>query len=354
MNYKQIQSLLPEGFKDQKSVMFTQKAFRDVNELRKHARFVIVLDHEDDVNVYCREIIDNSECGYVANVIAVLAPVRLFEGKLTLAEGLVLEIGLSRGRPYTQAEVLPNGRGDRRIYVKPRRKLRDITYPELEAAWSTIVTLLSEATRRLQAGREFPNQWVLHGRDYIHDDGMRISVSRDDKIMYWKVVIEDERTRTRRYLKDRAEWITMKLSPYLGSKVTGKRFKNLKGVTEVAGALVHMRRYTFAPNHLMRKLLSLLPGGVKGIFEEVVDAHKLSTLLGTLQREPKFPAEYLEAQQLGKLKESFFVIKRKQGNAIRRSEDGKKKRQIKPDGSGNAHAQGCVVAEYYFTERRRP
>jgi hypothetical protein len=110
----------------------------------------------------------------------------------------------------------------------------------------------------------------------------------------------------------------------------------------------------FAPNHLMRKLLSLLPGGVKGIFEEVVDAHKLSTLLGTLQREPKFPAEYLEAQQLGKLKESFFVIKRKQGNAIRRSEDGKKKRQIKPDGSGNAHAQGCVVAEYYFTERRRP
>ena len=353
MNYEKLKELLPEGFSNGKNVVMVGKALRDASLLREKARFVIVLDKDASGNIYCRELIDNTKPGYIVSVIAILAPVQLFGGRFTLDQGLVLEIGLSRGRPYTQAEIKSDESDRGRSAIKGRRKLCDISFPEMEVAWPKIIDFLCKATTKLQNGRTYQNNYVLPGRDYVFEAGMRITVSKKDKILYWKIVIEDERSRTRSYLADRAEWIAKSLRPYLGSKVSGNRFKNLKGVSAVAGALIHMRRYTFAPNHLMRKLISLLPKDVRGIFEEVVDAYNLSNLLNMLKRDPVFPHEYILAQGLPRLKESYLSIKRKQGKSMKKRESGRKRRQIGSNGfnNGNAHAQGCVVAEFYFKEK---
>ncbi len=350
MNYEQIKGLLPGEARNQRAIIRVQKAMRDTDRIRRHAHFVIVLGVDEQHGPYCREFIDNTERGYVANVIAVLAPVDLFDGWFVLEQSVVLEVGLTRGRPYTQAES-SLGAANRRLVVKKRHKLRDATFDEVAGAWPRILECIKEETRRLQGGRMYPNTFLLRGRNYIHDDGIRVTVSKNDRYLYWKIVIEDERARIRRYIGDRAAWITSQLMPYTRTTVRGKRFKNLAGVRAATGTLQNMRAYTYMPNHLIRKLVVFLPKDVRNVFNEVVDVYKLSWVARVQQQRPRLPTELKVARQLPPLTECFMVIKRKQGRMLLSRESGRRRRQIDPTKRGHPHAQGCVVAELYFKER---
>jgi hypothetical protein len=135
--------------------------------------------------------------------------------------------------------------------------------------------------------------------------------------------------------------------------VTGKRFKQLKGVVRVADALYNMRKYSFAPNYLMRTLLRLIPKSAHSVFRETLEAHDLGKLLAALDRDPKMPEPYTQAKRLPSLRGAYLLIVRKQGAELRRSERYRRKRQISTSGNSAPHAQGCVVAEHFFEERRR-
>lgn len=351
MGYESIKRLLPQGVSDQRSVVFVDKAFRDAELLRKHAHYVIVIDSEAG-ELYCREFIDNSKHGYIANVIAVLAPVSLFDGRFVLEQGLVLEIGLSRGRPYTQAEVKlsPLG-GEGRQVMKKRNKLRDITSEELSVVWEKIRGCLHcEAEKRMST--RLPNNYTLRGRDLIHEDGVRFTVSQSDKVLYWKVRIEDDRERVRRVLLPRAQWIALQLRRYKETQVNGKRFKNLKGVRAVANALFHMRKYKFATDHVMRQLFSLIPKDVIGVFREALEAHGMEELLRAEERDIPHSPWRAEAEKLPALHGGHIIVRRKQGKKMLTSENGRKKRQIGTGASSHPHAQGCIVGEYYLDERQ--
>ena len=180
-----------------------------------------------------------------------------------------------------------------------------------------------------------------------------MKVSKEDKVLYWKVVIEDERARFERYLHDSADWITSCLRPYAGSRVSGKRFINLKGVTRVADFFVNARKYTFAPNHIMRRIVDSVSPDVRALLDEVVDSHKLHKLFNVLNQQPKMPEEFLLAQKLQKLEGCRFWIVRKQGRAVKSKRARRHSFARAMDVQGPAHAQGCLVAEHYLEWKYR-
>jgi hypothetical protein len=349
LHYESVKQLLPKAVATQRNTVMVEKAMRDARLLKEHARLVIVLDYDEGGNAQCRDVIDNS-MHYVADVIAVLAPVRLFDNTFILDQGLVLEIGMSRGRPYRQAETWehPNYPGVK-LCIKGRRKLRETTLQELQAAWPHIETHLRIRTERRMSERK-QNTFAIHGGKYVHEDGVRITVAKNDSIAYYKVVLEDARARQERYLRTRVGWIAEKLRPYRSSKskATGKRFKRLKGVREVADAIKNMRRLTYAPNHIMRTLSKSVPKDVKVLFEDTLRAHGLGKLADAVGREPVMPPALTLAKQLPVLDPGRFWIVRKQG--IQPQNRGSHRRQLRTAALTKQapHAQGCVVVEYYI------
>lgn len=348
MKYGAIRELLPQEVATARNAQLVEKAMRDARLLREHARLVIVLDYTETNEVACREVIDNSSSGYIADVIAILAPVRLWDGAFVLDQGLVFEIGMSRGRPYRQAETWEHPQyPDQKLHIKRRRRQRDISLEELEAAWLPLATHLRVRTEKRQKERK-EKTFAVHGGSYIHNDGVRITVSKNDSIMYYKVVLEDTRSRQERYLRRRVQWIVETLRPYRSSRVTGKRFKRLKGVAKVADSISNMRRLTYAPNHLMRALVRAVPRDMAALFERVLVAHGLSKLHGMTTRDPGMPQGLILAKRLPMLHPGRLWIVRKQGNQPQRR--GRHRRVLKAMSAQkqSPHAKGCVVAEHYL------
>ena len=346
MEYAQIKHLLPEKVGTQRNVMYIKKAMRDARLLREYACFVIVLDRDEHNEVFCRETIDNSR-GYIADVIAVLAPVSLFGGKFFLDQGLVFEIGMSRGRPYRQAETREHPKySGQKIFVKGRRKLRDIEFDELVVAWAHAERHLFARTLKRQNERK--KSFFILGKRDVPEAGVRVTVSKNDQVFYYKVVVEDERARQERYIATRARWITEILQPYLKTNVRGKRFRNLKGVIKVADCIRNMRRFTHAPNHIMRRLVGAIPGNVRALFYEILDMYGLSKLSSVISREPRVPPGLVLARKMPNMKEGRLWVVRKQG---RHSQGKGRTRRVfhKPVATKQVpQAKGCVVAEHYL------
>lgn len=128
-------------------VPFEHKLVRDGRTIKQYARWVLVIDEEGNI----LSTIDRSHKGYLVNSIAVLGPA-LVKGTL-MPETVLLEIGLSRCRPYRRSE-----RGNRDVVVSSRevipKRLRAacISHKQLAAIWPTVWPMLEEFVGQTRAG----------------------------------------------------------------------------------------------------------------------------------------------------------------------------------------------------------
>ena len=304
MKYERIKELLPKEFSKQKNVMFVEKAMRDARLLREYARFIVVLDKDQLGRVFVKETIDNSEKGYIANVIAVLAYVELFDGAFTLDQGLVLEVGISRGRPYQRAKTKKNNGSAVSISrIKGRRKLRDISMEEMLVIWPVLVGLITKHTLAVRGNWSGKGEeWFVSSIGRGVPRGAYFTVSESDKVLARKVILEDTRYLLKLYLYRKALHISWWLRRFKFSYYPECQLKSFEGVKKA----VDMWKNARWKPRLARAVISHIPFGKKDLFLAVLKAHGLKD---PFDDDPLYPDPFdAQAQKLPVLKSVWFYI----------------------------------------------
>jgi len=217
-----------------------EKLQRDASKIRQYARFVIVLGKSQ------LEVIDN---GYLrkgglpyAKLIAVLGPVE-YKG-VSLQESVLMEIGYSRTRPYTQIEKggtreKKDGKNGFRIYpswsIKSRKRARLLLGKELVSAYPHIVRCIETIVLEQREGWKVKGRWWVDGPGAI-ERGIHFSVSHDDQLLWRQLILEDVWCREKKYIAGHAKRIRRMFREYKYSHYTLTQVRKFV----VAGRIVEL------------------------------------------------------------------------------------------------------------------
>lgn len=211
------------------------KLKRDVENLRKYARFVIVL------NETFVEVVDNIERRNkklpFAKLIAIIGPAE-HEG-IFFNESLLMEVGYSNTRPYKQTELWvkrEDGSFIKSLTLKQRPRVRKISDDELSLTYPHIVQCMTTIVLEQRAGWMIKEPWFVSGARYV-ERGIFFTISRTDALMHRQMVLEDVRYRKWKYIYHHASWIRARLGALKSSYYTSKQLKSFARIRNVAQML---------------------------------------------------------------------------------------------------------------------
>jgi hypothetical protein len=174
------------------------KLIRDVANVRRYARFVLVLTQEG-VQVIDNGHLRKSGLPY-AKLIAVVGTVSY---KAETFEGLLMEIGYSRTRPYTSLEerheTAGKGRAPRRWHLKARSRVRGLTDTELASIYPHFGPCMETIVLEHREKWQVKKAWWVNGPGPV-ERGVYFTVSRSDARMHQQMALEDVRFRKRAYI----------------------------------------------------------------------------------------------------------------------------------------------------------
>lgn len=293
------------------------KIREDGKRIRRAARWVLVVDDRGIVI----DIIHNTN--YVANIIAVIGPVVICG--VCIPEAVLLEIGVSRGRPYAKAECKRDG-----VYrqFNCRKKAGELSLAQLNSTWPAIIAAIEECIREARAGWSFKIGWrtrTTANKMKEYERGVYFSISSKDVLLHEAFLLRDVVNRT--YLERDAYLISYFLRRYKFVYYPAKQLKSFKGVHRVVDL---WRKMTISPRWSARyaqKVFRMLPPAKRSLFEHVADIYKLD--LGENYENDK--ELQFRARQL------LFPAHL----------------QVRLDGEGKVHGLGCSVFEVTFSKLYR-
>lgn len=276
MNFREIFDQLPPGNRSQTNAQRVLKAVGDVRRLKEEARYVLTVDkHGNPVS-----FIHNST--YLANLIAVLGPSEIFGFKLE--EAVVLEIGISRTRPYRPVKQVAR-EGKKKISTKRfgrRERVRAVRSHELAGFWPALEKVFSSATYQTRLGWKTKEGWwttVKKGTSkvvYEFERGVRFSVDHRDRAVKLFVLREEQRRR-HEFLRGYAKAISAWLRRYVKKPYTEKRLKKLQGVIRT----VESWKRVALPADEQGVVVSAMSRSTQAFFVRALSAHGMESLIET-------------------------------------------------------------------------
>lgn len=187
-----------------------EKLQRDARNIRQYARFVIVLNGQQ------AEVIDNGHLKKsglpYAKLIAVLGPVE-YKG-VSLEESVLMEIGYSRTRPYTQLEERPVDKNGRRSscrwFLKGRARVGSVSNEDFQRVYPIMVRCMEQVVLECRENWGTKGPWYVDGPGEV-ERGIYFTVSHSDEFLYQQFVREDVRYRKNKYIRNHADWILGRL-----------------------------------------------------------------------------------------------------------------------------------------------
>lgn len=193
-----------------KAELAFQKTLRDASELKRKARYVLILG--DDAHTL--EFIDNSDSAdFCANIFAVLAPADVYGN--TVPEALIFEMGISETRPYNDTFKRKGGNGNR-LYA--RRKARDPNEQEIRTIWKELSSIIPWLVEELRRKWKSQGGWCIEdratGEVHISGRGRRFSASTGDGWILERILELEWRYLKRKYLGEYIRWTEKYLRKY--------------------------------------------------------------------------------------------------------------------------------------------
>lgn len=292
------------------------KARRDAMRLKERARYILVLNDK----AQAIDFIHNQN--FFANIIAVLAPATI--SGVYLPEVLVLEVGISRTRPYAATEkVTWSGKKKSTRRFTLRRKAREMSESEFITAWQFLEKFFCSATFQTRSNwkPETKKGWWINTESgsILCERGVYFSVSMEDTFLHQQVLAEDVRTR-RRYLRISANNINHWLRRYKLLSYPDAKLKSLKGVIKAVDLWKNM---SLEPR-LAREVIRLMNHNARELFRDALRVFHLS--------DPTNDEEDMPILSVTHLKDSRIRIVR---------------------GSGEVHGKNCITFEHFFEEGYR-
>lgn len=245
------------------------KLLRDSQRLRKQARWVLVIDKEGKV----RDMFSND--AYVANIIAVLGPA-VFCG-VAVPDSVLLEIGISKGRPYKQAESIQRGGRANRERMKGRLRTAHITFEQLHRVWPMVVSICEEVVEKERSTWEEKNRggWFVHTEAGVKsfERGISFSISHTDHVLHEAFLMRD--ADVRRYLRKNARTIRYFLRRCRYVYYPEKQLKSLVGVQKVVQLWRNMSSSPRWSPRYAHLLINFLPSAPRALFRHIAGVYNL-------------------------------------------------------------------------------
>jgi hypothetical protein len=313
LKFRQIfDQLLPE-VRSQTNARKVLKVVDDVKRIKEKARYVLTLNADGKVIGFLYK----AEKGSFANVVAVLAPANLYGVYLT--EALVLEIGISRTRPYQKSELASYGKKVT-PYLRTRERVRSITTHELAQLWPTLEKVFSSATYQTRKRWKQKEGWWVRSKKGLwqFERGVYFSFDNRDSVARLFALNEEARRR-QRFLRQYAGRIAGWLRPYGRRSYTDNRVKKFRGVRE---AVASWKGASLSPQD-QEIVFGFLPSQAQYVFGLGLTANRLPSVERI--RRKKEPHSY--ALQDGQLR----LVRRK----------------------GSVHGKHCATFEFTFHQAVR-
>lgn len=314
MNYQEIFAALPPDIRSQTNARRVQKAVDDVKRLKQKARYVLTIDaHGNLIDV-------KYNAKFFANLIAVLAPATFFG--VQLSEALVLEIGISRTRPYRAVEQVTRRDGNkttRRLTL--RKRVRSIRTHELAKLWPRLEKVFASATYQARSKWKVKDAWYVKSPRGVwqFERGIYFSVDERDRAAQL-FVLNEERRRRHAFLREFAARLAVHMRTYRKPSYSDKRLKNLIGVREAIG----IWKAASLTSEDKGVVVAAMPRRTQHLFQKGLSVFGLATA---------------EIQPIRKTRPEQPFLKDGQIRLVRRQ--------------GNVHGKHCVVFEFSFKRRVR-
>ena len=293
------------------------KIERDAQRLQKLAHWVLVIDEQGNV---C-DLIENQS--YVANVIAVLGPAVYHD--TVFQRALLLEIGISQGRPYMQAESHRLGGRMFRKHIKGRTKVTGISFTQLKSVWPMLISIIEELVKQARSRWQDKNKggWYVFTKAGFKcfERGICFSVSRMDDLLCEAFLLRD--VEVRKYLYGNAWTIGYFLRRYKYAYYPEKQLKSLAGVRKVVDLWKTMSTSPRWSKRYSRRILGILPSKTRSLFKQIASVYNLD-----VAEELEHVPIYSQARQL------VFPAHL----------------HVRLDGDGKVHGRGCSVFEVTFSK----
>lgn len=198
------------------------KLVRDAENIRQYGRFVIVLKGKTGVDVIDNGIRRAQGLPY-ARIIAVLGPARYKEN--LLKEGILLEIGYSRARPYASTELSKNGgrSHQRGRFLKQRPRVRLLSDEEMARVYPHLVDCMRVIV--LESSEHWETRtWHMKKRPgYTKGPGevgrgIYFTVSHSDRHLHRQFSMEDMQHRKDSYILRHISWVRWLFKKYKFSR----------------------------------------------------------------------------------------------------------------------------------------
>lgn len=219
------------------------KVQRDGQNIMNYARFAIVLRGG------VPELIDNGnlrkQCQPFAHLIAVIGPAHHLG--TFVPEAVLLEIGYSRTRPYSQLEQLMAAKGGEKFSkpwsLKGRTRVRKISDPELQAVYPMIERCMAEIVLECRETWKNKGRWWVHGPGLV-ERGIRFTFDKSDRSLYRQMLLEDIRLRKEKYIRGHARRISRLIGGYRRADYSKQQLERFPGVERVAELLREQTYYS--------------------------------------------------------------------------------------------------------------
>lgn len=225
-----------------------EKSERDVENLKKYARFVIILK---DGHVRLIDNVDlvNKKLPY-AKIVAILGTVHY--GDVELPEGILMEVGFCRTRPYARVEErLKDQKAGQRWTITSRRRIRELSKEEFALVYPHIVECMTSIVIEHRSLWKTKGSWWVDGPGPI-ERGIHFTVAERDVHMFRQMVLEDIAYKKRRYISGHARRVARFLGPYKRSYYSPKQLKRFGRVRDIR-ELLHQPHYSPFYREVLRR-----------------------------------------------------------------------------------------------------
>lgn len=258
------------------------KLRRDAANLKKHARFVLILKGSEI------ELIDNAELREkgipYAKLIVILGPA------CQLSEAVLMEVGYCRTRPYRQVEekiVEESGKPTgKRWCIKGRHKARSLSeeefmliYPHLALCIKQVV---DEHTSSWAPGSK--GLWWLKRFGDVRMSvfrGIHFTVSNSDEPLCLQLMCEDMAYRKKRYIDNHVRWVSRMLKTYRCAYYAPKRLRSYARAQRIVQLL---SRAHYVQLYRMVFLNSFANRQKRTVLDLIVDSFEVDLTLTELEQ----------------------------------------------------------------------